>query len=297
LDYFKPITDMNLIRSSSRYILTLLLIIAAFQNSVYAGGFPVRPGRLLLAPSVNYFYANKQWDGNGVLGPFHDNGRFSSVSTILYAEYGLSRRFAVVASVPYILNTYTEDHYRPGTIAGFTDLETGLKYYLANIAYKYYISIQGTAITPLYKNPNLGYGQSGAEFRVAFAGGGTIFNRNYYFNLENGIRQYFGSIGPVQDRYSATFGLSLDSKLREQVSVSLSGFYTTSKYNTTLTPYQIANFYTSTNFAFKQLSLSYGHSFSKQLTMVVSGGKFIAGRNTGDGTSGSLSLIYRIDTR
>lgn len=91
--------------------------------------------------------------------------------------------------------------------------------------------------------------------------------------------------------------MSLDKNLREQVSASFGGFYTTSKYNKTLTPYQIANFYTSTNFAFKQVTLSYGHSFSKDFTVLVSGGKFISGRNTGDGTSASLALIYRVDLR
>ncbi|MDB5153967.1 MAG: hypothetical protein JWR54_2718 [Mucilaginibacter sp.] len=288
---------MTLARSLLKYILALFLIVVALQNKVYAGGFPLRPGRLLLAPSINYFTASKQWDGNGILSPFPNHGKFNSVSTILYAEYGLSRRFSIVASLPYIINNYSQDNYNPGTISGLTDLETGIKYYLANIGYRYYFSIQGTAITPLYKKPNLGYGQSGAEFRAAFAGGGTLFGQNYYFNIEDGIRQYFGSVGPVQDRYSATFGLSLDKSLKNQLSVSFSGFYTTSKYNKTLTPYQIANFYTSTNFSFKQLSLSYGHSFTKQLTMVISGGKFVAGRNTGNGTSGSLSLIYHIDTR
>ena len=78
--------------------------------------------------------------------------------------------------------------------------------------------------------------------------------------------------------------------------MSFGGFYTTSSYKT-LTPYQVANFYTSTNFSFKQISLSYGHTFGTDLTVLVSGGKFIAGRNTGDGTSGSVALIYHLDLK
>ncbi len=286
---------MTMIKSISKYLLISLLIIV-LNNTTYAGGFPLRPGRLLLSPSVSYFFANSRWDGNGALGPFPKNGKFSSITSSLYMEYGISRRFAFVGSLPYAINDYRQDDYHPGKIAGLTDLETGIKYYLANINYQYYFSIQGTVITPLYKNTQLGYAQTGGEFKVSFAGSGMLFGKSYYFNIENGIRQYLGSIGPTQDRYSAVFGITLDKQLKEQVSISAGGFYTTSKFNS-LTPTQIANFYTSTNFSFKQVSLSYGHSFSRQLTMLVSAGKFIAGRNTGDGTSGSLSLIYRIDTR
>src|ERR1700712_1368605 len=288
--------SMTFTKYSSRYLLALLLFVAAVQNRAYAGGFPLRPGRFLLSPSISYFTATKQWDGNGVLSPFPNNGKFNSITTSLYAEYGLTRRFSIVASLPFAINNYSQDNYHPGTISGFTDLETGIKYYLANINYQYFFSVQGTAITPLYKKPNLGYGLSGAEFKVAFAGSGQMFGKYYYFNVENGIRQYFGTIGPLQDRYTATFGLTLDNKQENQLAVSFGGFYTTSKYKT-LTPYQIANFYTSTNFSFQQVSLSYGHTFSPQLSVFIAAGQFIAGRNTGEGSSASLSFIYRIDTR
>jgi hypothetical protein len=295
LDCFN-LFDMTRTIRSSRYIITLLLIIVALQHKVYAGGFPLRPGRLLLSPSISYFTASKQWDANGVLGPFPNNGKFNAITTSLYMEYGISRRFSFVGSLPYTINDYHQDNFNPGKISGFTDLETGIKYYLASIGHQYFFTLQGTVITPLYKNTNLGYGQSGGEFKVAFAGGGGLIGKGFYFNIENGIRQYLGSIGPLQDRYSGTFGLTLNNKMTEQLSVNIGGFYTTSTYKT-LTPYQVANFYTSTNFSFKQVSLSYGHSFSRQFTMMVTGGKFIAGRNTGEGTNASLSLIYSIDTR
>src|ERR1700743_3552641 len=94
-----------------RYIFILSLLLFALNTNVYAGGFPLRPVRLLLSPSVTYFTANKQWDGNGVLSPFPNHGSFSSVYTSLYAEYGLSRRFSVVASVPYVVNKYKQDNY------------------------------------------------------------------------------------------------------------------------------------------------------------------------------------------
>lgn len=284
------------LKKYSKYTFFLLLVLFALQSKVQAGGFPLRPGRFLISPSLNYFYAKNQWDTAGILKPFHDNGQFTSITFQLYMEYGISRRLSFVGSLPYAINDYHEDHYHPGKVSGLTDLETGLKYYFANIAYQYFFTVQGTVISPLYKNPSLGYGQTGAEIKLAFAGSGTIGSKNYYFNVENGVRQYFGSAGPFQDRYNATFGLTLDDAQKNQVAINFGGFYTTSSFKL-LSSQQIANINANTNFAFKQLGVSYGHTFSKQITMFINGSRFIAGRNTGQGTSGGLSLIYRIDTK
>ena len=149
--------------------------------------------------------------------------------------------------------------------------------------------VQGTIITPLYvNNPALGYGLTGAELKLSFAGSGHMLGTNYYFTLENGFRQYFGSTGPFQDRYTGTFGLNLDRQYKNQVSVSLGGFYSTSNF-TKFSPIQAVN----KNFAFNQVSLSYGHSFSREFSIFLTGGKFINGRNTGDGTTASVSLVLK----
>jgi hypothetical protein len=262
------------------------------QNKSYAGGgFPVRPGRLTLSPSVSYFFANKQFDANSNRGAFPENGRFSSLSTALYAEYGLSRRFSLSALVPYVNNTY-KDNKATYLNSGFGDAEVGIRYYLANISYKYYFSVQATAILPMYTNLNLGYNQKGGELRLAFAGSGHLFGKSSYFILENGVREYFGYESVFQDRYNATYGLTLDKKFREQVSVSLGGFYVSSN-DKSFSP----NPNTAKNFAFNQVSVSYGHSFSKKVALFLTGGTFITGRNTGAGSNVSASLNYHIDTR
>ena len=147
-----------------RSLLVAITFFIASHNSSYAGGFPVRPHSLLLSPSLTYFYANKGWDSLRHLTPFPNNGRFSSVNFQLYGEYGLSRRFTLVAMLPYVSNTYQETNYK-STATGLTDLEAGIRYYIANINYIYYFMVQGTVITPLYNNPALGYGQSGAELK------------------------------------------------------------------------------------------------------------------------------------
>jgi hypothetical protein len=274
-----------------KYIFIAAIIIASLQGKSYAGGFPVRPRSLLLSPSVNYFFANKGWDSLRRLTPFASGGEFKSVSYSLYAEYGISKRFTAVASLPFVMNVYKDSTGYKSETNGFTDLELGIRYYLFNIDYIYYLTVQGTFIQPMYtNNVNLGYGQQGAEIKFSFAGSGKVWGKNYYFTVENGIRQYFGSSGPLQDRYTATVGLTLDRRFKHQLSASLGGFYSTSSFNAGYDPTRVA---ANKNFAFNQVSLSYGYSFNRRVAMFLSAGTFINGRNTGKGSSGSASIIIR----
>src|ERR1700761_3374703 len=117
---------MNSTRSLLKFVFAVAMITALAQNKSYAGGFPVRPGRLILSPAVTYFFANKEWDSTGVKKAFPNNGKFTSVTYSLYAEYGISRRFSVVGSLPYIVNDYrAAGQTYPSS--GLTDLEVGVK--------------------------------------------------------------------------------------------------------------------------------------------------------------------------
>jgi len=285
---------MSLLKTITRTLfITLILFVAAKGVSYADGGFPVRPGRLLLAPSVSYFWANSGWDQNGVKAPFVDNGRFSSVGTTLYGEYGISRKFAVVASLPLVFNRYTSASNPPVTSSGLADLETGLRYYLANIDFIYYFSLQATAITPMYSNnPSLGYGEEGGELKLAFSGTGHLGSLTTYFNAADGVRQYFGTNGPIQTRYNATFGISLDSDYENQVSATVSGIYSQSDDKRFSAIPE-----TNKDFSFLQASIGFGHSFTRETSLFLSGGRFLTGRNTGVGTSVSLAFIYRLDYR
>ena len=68
---------MSLLKTITRTLLfSLIFLITANSLSYADGGFPVRPGRLLLAPAVAYVWAKSGWDQNSVKTPFADNGRF-----------------------------------------------------------------------------------------------------------------------------------------------------------------------------------------------------------------------------
>jgi hypothetical protein len=287
---------MGPLKSFIKTLLAALTLFITLQNKAFAdGGFPVRPGRLLISPSVSYFFASSQWDSTGVKKPFANGGKYTSLGVTLYSEYGISRRFAAVVSLPYVLNNYTQNISPTSTqSSGLTDLEAGLRYYLANIGFVYYFSIQGTAITPLYSNnASLGYGEEGGELKLAFSGSGHLVNLSTYFNAADGVRQYFGNNGPIQNRYNATFGLSLDQTFSNQVSVTLSGINSFSNDKTFVSAVPETN----KNFSFLEASLSYGHSFTREISLFLSGGEFLAGNNTGVGTTLSLAFIYRLDYR
>jgi hypothetical protein len=285
---------MSLLKTFTRLLLSTLIFFTTTYGISYAdGGFPTRPGRLLIAPSVSYFFANSQWDSTGVKKSFANNGKFSSVGVTLYAEYGISRKFAAVASIPFVYNMYNQTGLPNSNSSGLTDMETGLRYYLANIDFIYYFSIQGTAITPLYSNNNsLGYGQEGAELKLAFSGTGHLGGLSTYFNAADGVRQYFGTNGPIQNRYNATFGLTLDEDYENQISATVSGIYSQSNdKHFSVVPQ------TNKDFSFLQASIGFGHSFTRETSLFLSGGRFLTGRNTGIGTSVSLAFIYRLDYR
>ncbi|WP_295793218.1 hypothetical protein [Mucilaginibacter sp.] len=283
---------MSLLKTFTRILFFTLILFITTESVSYAdGGFPTRPGRLLIAPSVSYFFANSQWDSTGVKSRFPNNGKFSSVGVTLYAEYGISRKFAAVASIPFVYNMYDQTGLPQSTSSGLTDMETGLRYYLANIDFVYYFSIQGTAITPLYSNNNsLGYGQEGAELKLAFSGTGHLGGLSTYFNAADGVRQYFGTNGPIQNRYNATFGLTLDEDYENQISATVSGIYSQSNDKRFSVIPQ-----TNKDFSFLQASIGFGHSFTRETSLFLSGGRFLTGRNTGIGTSVSLAFIYRLD--
>lgn len=276
---------------SLRRLSVLICFILAFSAKCFAGGFPTRPGRLLLSPSISYLYANKTWDSTGHLARYPLNGNFRAMLFTLYAEYGISRRFAATAMLPYTMNSFRQTGYSID-YSGLTDVEVGLKYYLANINFKYYFTLQATGIAPLYTDPIYGYKEPGAEFKASFSVRGTIFNRSYYALLEDGAREYFGAQGPFQNRYNGSFGLTLDTKFKNQVSLSVAGInsFSTNKSLNAINPQ------TGRYFNFVQASLGYGHSFGA-VSAFINGGHFITGRNTADGFTGSFSLVFRIDTK
>ncbi|MDT3402439.1 hypothetical protein [Mucilaginibacter terrae] len=253
-------------------------------------GWPTRPRRLILSPSYTYFTANKDWDSTGRKLNRPNNGVFRSHSVSLYAEYGIVRKLAAVGSLPFLSYNIQDSTGRSFGVSGFGDMELGLKYYLANIDYRYYFTLQGTGIIPLYQSEGLGFAQAGGDLRLGFSGAGKIGNSFYSLSLDGGIRKYFGTNGPIQGRYGASFGITLDKKFHDQLSIGVSGVISKSDF-TAFT----RNIYTARDFRFTQVNLSYGHTFNSSFSMFLTGGRFVTGRNTTIATNASIAFIFKID--
>ncbi|MBS1531123.1 MAG: hypothetical protein JSU01_12510, partial [Bacteroidetes bacterium] len=77
---------MRSIKPRLKYLVAIVSLITVIQQHVLADGFPVRPKTLLINPSISYFVATKYWDSLRVLRPFQQNGKFTAVTTSLFAE-------------------------------------------------------------------------------------------------------------------------------------------------------------------------------------------------------------------
>lgn len=257
---------------------TVAITVFTLTQKAQAGGWPVRKGKLLTSLSVSYFRANSAWDSTGKKNSYPGNGYFASQSIGLYAEYGISRRWTGIASLPYVLNQVKQNDLKISQY-GFGDLEAGLRYYLTNIEFKYYIAVQGTAIVPLYPGQSLGLGAPGTDLSVIMSGAGS----KYYFTVQAGGRAYFSETGPTQFRYSGTIGYNIDE--HNQVSAGLSGVMSSS----TNKAFNV-NIVQNRDFAYHQASLSYGYLLNRDLSFFVTVNQFLFGRNTGMGTNVALSV-------
>lgn len=252
-----------------------------FKQTAKAGAWPVRKGKFITSLTFSSFTANSKWDSIGRLSDYPGGGYFKSQGIALYTEYGISRRVTGILSLPYVFNQVKQNDVSYSQ-KGFSDAEVGLRFYLTNIKFKYYLALQATTIVPLYKASTLGFGSNGGDLGLVFSGSG----KSYYFNLQADGRQYFSATGPTQVRYTGTFGLNIDK--HDQFSVGASGVWSTS-INKTFS----ANIVQNQDFSYTQVSASYGYIFNTNTSLFATVNQFVVGRNTGMGTNIALSISQR----
>ncbi|OKS88249.1 hypothetical protein [Mucilaginibacter polytrichastri] len=271
------------------FTLILILTFLATQQQAYAG-WPMGKQRFLLGTSATIYAAKDYWD---IYGKLHTNSKtaFTSYTLGLFGSYGLSRRTDFIFSVPFsrqVSNQSTTDKYHNG----LGDLQLGLSYNLINYKYKNYTSIYVGAIVPMYDKydaQTLGLGMYGSEVKLMNTGAYTLNSKKGYYNLEAGYRQFFGSEAPWQFTYLAAIGLSLDKA--NHVSVDVSGVYSHSSDSTANSAVVLAG--AARNYSYTRTSLTYGHTFSRRISLAVSGFYTLTGVNTGVGYGGSLQGSFR----
>jgi len=276
-----------------RLLLTLNLVAWAVPLCYADGGFPIFPNRLILSPSVSYFFSGSQWNTHGIKKKFPFNRKYHSTVENLYAEFGINNRTAVYLNLPFVVNNYTQDiNPTSKTVSGPTYLESGVKYYLAKFKKRDYLSIQGGVITSLFTNKsNLGYGQNGGEVYLNFSGPLRVGRMRTYFYLQEGVRKYIGTNAPTQDLYIGTWGISLDKKLTNQLALVVTGIKSWSPDKRFDSAIPIVN----RNFLLFGPALAYIHYFSKYSSVTLRGGESLTGVNIGTNMTASLAYTYRID--
>ena len=204
----------------------------------------------------------------------------------IYAEYGLTRRITLTASIPYSVNTYSQTG-STSTAKGFGDGEFGVRYYLGNINFKFYSGITGTLIVPLYANTadnNLGFQAFGLEAKYSGSGSGKfIGDNNFYYSVELAGRQYFSEFGPTQLKLTLSSGFNFTKTDQFGLATSAIQSWSINKsFSENLTQ--------NRNFAYWQATARYGHTFERQLSIFFNYSRFLMGRSTGIGNNFSILL-------
>lgn len=275
-----------------KIVLSLLLagfLLPVFPIPSFAGGWPTGKGKWLLVPYANYYLARRYWDPSGHFRAYPYNGRFESPSFRVYYEYGITGRLDLVGTVPLLQNHY-KDQVTDQSNTSLGDLQIGPRFNILNIRNQHFISLQNQEIIPAYRIGRLpynGFGEFGTELRLIYSGS-QYKHLQYYYDLEAGIRQYFGNTPITQAEYQATLGYYLTAK--NQLSLELDGLY--SFHNSPA--FQPTNPAENTRFRYTKVSLTYGRQISPKVWLDLGVFHDLAGRRIGQGTGVFLFSVIKL---
>ncbi|MEO6521140.1 MAG: hypothetical protein ABIN91_05655 [Mucilaginibacter sp.] len=290
--FTKTHKHINIFTRAALFLVFFTTLLSA-NNEVYAGGKPVGKKRLFLIPAAAYFFNSSYWDRSGVYRSYNNDLHFGSKILSINSEYGFSRRVSLMASIPFISNSISQSGYS-ASVSGFGDAELGIRYYLANINYNVYFSVQGNIVVPLYSNEvgkSLGYGSLGTDVKLIGAGDFSIASQKFYWEINTGVRQFLDDSGPFQLKNSLSFSYSINKK--NQVSLAGTSLYSFSTLKQPLNVDNPLDVASTKDFNFNQLTASYAYSIKRNKSLFFSFSKFITGRNTGAGTTLSIGYVYK----
>jgi len=271
-------------------LLTFLVIILLFSTrQVQAGGRPVGKHRLFVIATSSYFFNDQYWDENGQTKSYDNNGKYSTFSLSLSAEYGFSRRVSLLVSLPYTINFF-KNTVNSTTVGSLGDASVGMSYYIANIAYRTYFSVQTNFLFPVYHNTdslNHGYGDVGANVQFLASGDFKIGEKQFAFSGTVGASQYFGPLAPLQLSFSGTLGFTVSKKNQVSLTETTASSYSPSKAFDPTSPVP------AKDFTYSELTVTVAHNISRNKSYFLSGTRFLIGKNTGIGNTLSLGYAYK----
>ena len=291
-NFFNKLKQTNtLLKTCAMLVLCAIMLVV--NQTALASGKPVGKKRLFLIPAAAYFFNSTYWDPNGIRKTYDNNQRFGSFILSLSSEYGFSRRVSLVATIPLVINTVSGNGTTSSN-SGLGDAELGVRFYVANIDYNVYFSVQGSAIIPLYTNTplkSIGYDLLGAEVKLAAAGDFALSAKKFYWEVSAAPRQYFDGDGPFQAKGAASLSYSIDK--HNQISLLGTTLYSFSNLKTALNTQNPLDVADTKNFNFTQLTGSYSYSIKRNKSVFASYSQFISGKNTGVGTTIAVGYVYK----
>lgn len=265
-------------------------ILVLFSAGIcFAGAWTQQKGKLYDRLSVNYYFADDEFDGNESRTDFSLNGKFKDAHVSNYIEYGLTDNITLINSLFY-KRIEKEDDLEKTTTYGIGDIDLGLKYKLAEGKWGV-LSAQALAKIPEAYDKNdklpLGNGQYDIEARLLYGRSLWPYIPGYC-NFELGYRLRFD--GPSDElRYLVEFGMDITKSMYGRV--KLDGIYSMnngSKFDISGNP-TITN-----NFNLGKLDMTVGYKISKRWGLEAEYTPEIYGKNTAAGATYSFAVVYQI---
>jgi hypothetical protein len=269
--------------------IAVVAILLLSSTAAHAGGRPVGKRRLFISLGASYFYNSKYSDQDRQVQTYANNGHNQSLSASASAEYGFSRRVSLMASVPFVSNTVKSD-LASNTINTLGDGQVGVRYYIANISYRTYFSIQSNLIFPLYVNTdavNRGYGKLGSSLTLAGSGDFKMFGKAFFFETDVSSSKYFGGDAPFQGTFTASLGFAVSKYYSLSLSESSALSYSITK---DLNPLSSSP---AKDYSSNQITAGLSRGIGKSRSLSLSYTTFISGRNTAIGSSISLGYGFK----
>ena len=264
----------------------LLLMIAIFISMNSYAGFPIGKGKTIYSFAFNYFYSNKNFDKDWHI--YNSGSNFSSYYLSLFVAHGLTRRWDVFGSLPYIIEKSYGGQVNLSR-NDFADFIGGISYTVPNKLFNKYTSFKLSGITPLSHGNTplpISYDANGIDFTVNYTNSAKYHGKGY-FSIEGAYRHYYAADGPNQYYldYSRFRTLGHYFYLTYGASATLSNSITKDNYST---PNSTKDFFSV------QAKLILCKKVRRNVTLYLEGFYTPIGRNTGVGTGVNFFTVLRM---
>lgn len=287
-----PITGISKVPKLPKAIhagfLLAVTLMAVSAGTAYAGAWTMAKGKLYDRLALNYYYADKEFIGNGDHQSLAYQGNFRDINLNNYLEYGITDEITLTNSFYYKYLRKHDDTVKMETYgAGDIDLGIKTKCYDGKAGV---LSLQALAKIPAAYDENdplpIGNGQYDFEARLLY--GRSLYPLlPGYFNVEVGYRWRFED--PSDEfRYLAEFGTDFTQDLYGRIKLDGITSMDNGRHMDTA-----GNPTTTNNFDIGKLDLALGYRISRSWGLEFGYAPAIYGQNTAMGATCSVAVAFQ----